>query len=136
MSPTYLNINKPNKVDYSLYLVTDSNLIPPGADFFEQVEKAISGGDVSIVQIREKNIDTSVYIERARKLHEITKKYNVPLIVNDRVDVAVAIDAEGIHVGQDDMSKLFDIFVLFFNSNLELTLSEVSLNPYKLTAHY
>lgn len=110
-SSSFINVNEPKKVDYSLYLVTDSNLIPKGADFFDQVEKAISKGSVTIVQLREKDIDTSVFIDRARKLHKITKKYNIPLIINDRVDVAVAVDAEGVHVGQDDMSKS-----LFFSS--------------------
>lgn len=105
MSTQTANVNKPKKVNYSLYLVTDSNLVPKGSDLFTQVEKAISGGNVTIVQLREKDIDTGDFTERARKLHEITKKYNVPLIINDRVDVAVAIDAEGIHVGQDDMGK-------------------------------
>lgn len=97
------NVHKPKKIDYSLYLVTDSTMIPEGSDLFTHVEKAISKGSVTIVQLREKNIETNDFILRAKKLHEITKKYNVPLIINDRVDVALAIDAEGVHVGQDDM---------------------------------
>lgn len=59
---------------------------------------------VTIVQYRDKTSDTAVQVETARKLHSITQKYGVPLLINDRVDVAVAIDAEGVHLGQDDMS--------------------------------
>lgn len=95
----------PKKVDYSLYLVTDSTMIPEGSDLFTHVEKAVSNGAVTIVQLREKDIETRDFVEKARKLHAITKKYNVPLIINDRVDVALAIDAEGVHVGQDDLGK-------------------------------
>ena len=93
------------EIDYSLYLVTDSLLIPEGSDLFTQVEKALSGGSVTIVQHREKNIETNDFIQRATKLHEITKRYSVPLIINDRADIAVAIDAEGVHVGQNDLGK-------------------------------
>lgn len=95
----------PKKVDYTLYLVTDSTMLPPGTDFFEQVEKTLANGAVTIVQLREKNIDTKDFVAKAKKLHEITKKYNVPLIINDRVDVALACDAEGVHVGQEDLGK-------------------------------
>lgn len=94
-----------SKVDYSLYLVTDSLLIPEGSDLFTQVEKALSGGAVTIVQHREKNIETNDFIQRATKLQEITKKYGVPLIINDRADVAAAINADGVHVGQNDLGK-------------------------------
>lgn len=58
---------------------------------------------VTIVQYREKHADSGILIETARKLHEITKAYNVPLLINDRVDVALAAGAEGVHLGQDDM---------------------------------
>lgn len=59
-----------------------------------------------MVQYREKSNDTGVMVETARKLHHITKKFNVPLLINDRIDVALAIGAEGVHIGQDDMSLL------------------------------
>ncbi|GMM35214.1 bifunctional hydroxyethylthiazole kinase/thiamine-phosphate diphosphorylase [Saccharomycopsis crataegensis] len=97
-----LTIDK-NTIDYSLYLVTNSEIVPESLDFYDQVEKALQNG-VTIVQLREKNLDTDHFIDRARKLHQITKKYNVPLLINDRIDVALAIDAEGVHVGQDDMA--------------------------------
>ena len=60
---------------------------------------------VTIVQYRDKTARTRDLIETARKLHEITKEFAVPLLINDRVDVALAIDAEGIHIGQDDMGQ-------------------------------
>jgi thiamine-phosphate diphosphorylase/hydroxyethylthiazole kinase len=56
-----------------------------------------------VVQYRDKTSDTGVLVETAKKLHAITQRYNVPLIINDRVDVALASGAEGVHLGQDDM---------------------------------
>ncbi|KAI9288545.1 Hydroxyethylthiazole kinase family-domain-containing protein [Umbelopsis sp. AD052] len=91
------------QVDYTLYLVTERSLLPDGHDFLAHLESCLKGG-VSLVQLREKNLDTRPFIELARKTKEITQKYNVPLIINDRVDVALAVDAEGVHVGQDDMT--------------------------------
>ncbi|CAG7945678.1 unnamed protein product [Penicillium salamii] len=90
-------------VDLSLYLVTDSTpAILKGRDLCSVVEQAIQGG-VTVVQYRDKSNDTGALVETARKLHQVTKKYNVPLLINDRVDVALAIGAEGVHLGQDDM---------------------------------
>ncbi|CAG8364331.1 unnamed protein product [Penicillium salamii] len=92
-------------VDLSLYLVTDSTpAILKGRDLCTVVEQAIQGG-VTVVQYRDKSNDTGALVETARKLHQVTKKYNVPLLINDRVDVALAIGAEGVHLGQDDMTK-------------------------------
>ncbi|CDK29525.1 unnamed protein product [Kuraishia capsulata CBS 1993] len=88
--------------DLSVYLVTNAEMVPEGIDFVTQVERAIEGG-VTIVQLREKNLETREFIERARQVHKLTKKAGIPLIINDRVDVALAIDCEGVHVGQDDM---------------------------------
>lgn len=58
---------------------------------------------VTIVQYRDKKSDTAVQVETAKKLHGITRAYNVPLLINDRVDVALAAGVEGVHLGQDDM---------------------------------
>lgn len=66
---------------------------------------SISTG-VTVVQYRDKHSDTGVLISTAEKLHKITQVYNVPLIINDRVDVALAVGAEGVHLGQDDMSAV------------------------------
>jgi len=68
------------------------------------IEKSIDAcSGVTIVQYRDKTSDTGALVETATKLHDITKRYNVPLIINDRVDVAIASGAEGVHLGQDDM---------------------------------
>ncbi|KAL2870896.1 uncharacterized protein BJX67DRAFT_369833 [Aspergillus lucknowensis] len=92
------------KLNLSLYLVTDSTpAILKGRDLCAVVEEALKGG-VTVVQYRDKKSDTGVQIETARKLHRITQAHGVPLIINDRVDVALAIGAEGVHLGQDDMS--------------------------------
>ncbi|TPX32279.1 hypothetical protein SmJEL517_g04578 [Synchytrium microbalum] len=88
-------------VDYSLYLVTDSELLGVGS-IGEMVKEAIAGG-VTLVQLREKKMDTGAFIELARSIKAICKEAGVPLLINDRIDVALAIDADGVHIGQDDM---------------------------------
>lgn len=93
------------KVDYCLYLVTDSTpAILGDADICEVVEAALKGG-VTCVQYRDKTSDTSVLVSTGRKLHQITQRYNVPLLINDRIDVALAVGCEGVHIGQDDLGK-------------------------------
>lgn len=77
-------------------------MIPEGASFLGQVRLAVENG-ATIVQLREKNILSREFVERAREVLEITRPRGIPLIINDRVDVALAVDAEGVHVGQDDM---------------------------------
>lgn len=89
-----------NKIDLSLYLVTDKS--SDVEKFLKTIEEAIKGG-VSVVQIREKTSETLDFYNLALRVKEITTKYNVPLIINDKVDVALAIDADGVHVGQSDM---------------------------------
>lgn len=94
-----------SKTDYSLYLVTDSTpAILGGKDIVQVVESALKGG-VTCVQYREKHADTGDLIATAKKLHAVTQKYNVPLLINDRVDVALAVGCEGVHIGQDDIGK-------------------------------
>ena len=87
--------------DSTLYFITDSTGLDEEV-FLQKIESALKGG-VTLLQIREKDKSTREYIELANKVHNITKKYNVPLIVDDRLDVAMAIDAEGVHLGQSDM---------------------------------
>ena len=87
--------------DSSLYFITDSSGFEE-SEFLYRVEQALQGG-ATLLQLREKNKTTREYIELAQKVHTIAKGYNVPLIIDDRVDVALAIDAEGVHVGQSDM---------------------------------
>lgn len=85
-----------------LYLVTDS-VILKGRDFYNCIEEALKGG-VTILQLREKESSGKEFLEKAYKLRELTKKYNVTFIINDRVDIALLVDADGVHVGQSDIS--------------------------------
>ncbi len=89
------------KFNPSLYFITDSTSFGE-EEFLYRVEKALQGG-VTLLQLREKEKSTRAYIELAEKVHAISKRYNVPLIIDDRVDVALAINAEGVHVGASDM---------------------------------
>lgn len=89
------------KFDSSLYFITDSTNYSE-EEFLCRVEQALQGG-ATLLQLREKEKSTREYIELAEKVHAVAKRYNVPLIIDDRVDVALAIDAEGVHVGASDM---------------------------------
>ena len=88
-------------IDYTLYLVTDRDLFP-GIRLAAAVEQAIRGG-VTVVQLREKNACSRDFHTIAREVKEITDRYSVPLIINDRLDIALAVDAAGAHIGQDDL---------------------------------
>ncbi|ORX49968.1 Hydroxyethylthiazole kinase [Piromyces finnis] len=90
-------------IDISLYLVTDSSLVPKGKTLAQVVEEAIEGG-VTFVQLREKDCETREFIEKAFEIKNVCQKHNVPFVINDRIDVALAVDADGIHLGQKDMS--------------------------------
>ena len=90
-------------VNYSLYLVTDSSATILGNKHLPSVVEAAIEGGVTVVQYRDKKSDTADLIRMGKQLHAITKRHNVPLLINDRVDVAQAIGAEGVHLGQDDM---------------------------------
>lgn len=87
--------------DLSLYLVTDRSL-SLGRPLETVVEEAVRGG-VTMVQLREKDASTLDFYNQAMKLKSILKSYNVPLIINDRLDIALACDAGGLHIGQSDM---------------------------------
>ena len=89
-------------LDTSLYFITDSTLYGE-KEFLHRVEAALQGG-VTILQLREKNRSTREYIALAEKVHTLTRRYSVPLIIDDRVDVALAADAEGVHLGAEDMT--------------------------------
>ncbi len=88
-------------IDYSLYLVTDRKL-SRGRSTVEIVTAAVHGG-VTCVQLREKTCSTLEFIEHAFALKDLLKSTGVPLIINDRVDVALAVEADGVHLGQTDM---------------------------------
>ena len=87
-----------------LYLVTDSDILK-GRDFYKVIEDSMKAG-VTMVQLREKDADGKEFLEKAMKLIELTRKYNVSFIINDRVDIAMLCDADGIHVGQSDIDAV------------------------------
>ena len=88
-------------IDYSLYLVTDRSL-SKGRATREIVQAAVAGG-VTCVQLREKDCGTREFIDEALALRPLLRDHNIPLIINDRLDVALAVEADGVHLGQRDM---------------------------------
>ncbi len=89
------------KFDSSLYFITDSTGYTE-AEFLRRVEQGLRGG-ATLLQLREKDRTTREYLDLAGKVHAIARRYDVPLIIDDRVDVALAAGAEGVHLGQTDM---------------------------------
>ena len=89
------------KFDPSLYFITDSTLYGE-EEFLQRVEAALRGG-VTLMQLREKERSTREYMAVAEKVHKLAKSFGVPLIIDDRLDVAMAVDAEGVHLGQSDL---------------------------------
>ncbi len=87
-----------------LYAVTDRAWVGKQS-LYEQVEAALQNG-ATCVQLREKELDEESFLEEARELAKLCRRYGVPFIVNDNVDIAIACDADGIHVGQEDMAAL------------------------------
>lgn len=90
-----------SNINYGTYLVTDTDMCPR-EKLASVVTEAIKGG-VTIVQLREKEISTRDFYNEALEVKKICAEYNLPLIINDRLDIALAVDADGIHVGQSDM---------------------------------
>ncbi|KAI9342945.1 thiamine monophosphate synthase/TENI-domain-containing protein [Obelidium mucronatum] len=90
------------KVDVSLYLVTDSSVLPAGKTLADSVREAIHGG-ASIVQLREKKLIARDFLATARIINSVCKEENVPFIINDRIDIALACGADGVHIGQEDI---------------------------------
>lgn len=86
--------------DTTMYFITDSTGFGE-EEFLRRTEAALLGG-VTLLQLREKEKSVREYIDLARKVHSLTRKYGVPMIIDDRVDVAMAVDAEGVHLGQRD----------------------------------
>ena len=89
------------EIDYSLYLVIGSDNVSEGK-ICSSIEDAIKGG-CTLVQLREKYATSREFIETAKQVKIVTDKYNIPLIINDRIDIAMAINADGIHIGQSDL---------------------------------
>lgn len=90
-----------SEIDYSLYLVTDRELMS-AETIEESVEQAVRGG-CTLVQLREKTASSREFFETATRVRDLTRRMGVPLIINDRVDIALAVDADGVHVGQSDL---------------------------------
>ena len=88
-------------LDTSLYFITDSTGLSE-EEFLRRTEAALQGG-VTLLQLREKNRTTREYLSLAEKVHALTRRYGVPLLIDDRLDVAMAMDAEGVHLGQSDL---------------------------------
>lgn len=89
------------EIDYTLYLVTDRTLMS-SATVEESVEQAVLGG-CTLVQLREKEASSLAFYETARRIRAVTARLGVPLLINDRMDIALAVDADGVHVGQGDL---------------------------------
>ena len=89
------------KIDYSLYLVTDRSFLKDKS-IAESVEEAIKGG-VTLVQVREKDTSSRDFYKVALEIKQVTDKYKIPLIIDDRIDIALAVDAAGVHLGQSDL---------------------------------
>jgi thiamine-phosphate pyrophosphorylase len=85
-------------IDFNLYLITDRKQLPPGRDFVETVAAALAGG-VQAVQLREKDLAAAELYPLARELRALTTRYGARLLINDRLDVALAVEADGVHLG-------------------------------------
>ena len=111
---------KMQKEDLLLYAVTDRHWLN-GETLYSQVEKTLEGG-TTFVQLREKELDEAHFLEEAKKIKELCDRYHVPFVINDNVDIALEIDADGVHVGQSDM-EAGDV-----RANLDRTRSLVYLH--------
>lgn len=92
---------KLDKKNLKLYAITDRTWLR-GRTLEEQVKESLDGG-VTILQLREKHLSEIEFLEEAKKIKKLCREYNVPFIINDSIDVALKCDADGVHVGQDDM---------------------------------
>ncbi len=90
-----------DKKDLLLYAVTDRHWLD-GRTLYDVVRESLDGGG-TFVQLREKSLDEESFLEEAKDLQKLCREYNVPFVINDNVDIAVAMNADGVHVGQSDM---------------------------------
>ena len=95
---------KCDKKDLLLYAVTDRHWLN-GETLYSQVEKVLKGG-ATFIQLREKNLDEDTFLEEAIEIQKLCKSYHVPFVINDNVDIALKMNADGVHVGQSDMEAL------------------------------
>lgn len=94
-----------DKKDLILYAVTDRAYLKD-MTLYEQVEDALKGG-ATFVQLREKELDDETFLKEAFEIKELCRKYNVPFVINDNVDIAVKVNADGVHIGQKDMEACY-----------------------------
>ena len=93
---------KVNADEMTLYAVTDRTWTKE-MTLMEQVREALEGG-ITFLQLREKHLSEEEFIQEAKEMKELAKSYHVPFVINDNIKVALAVDADGVHIGQDDMS--------------------------------
>ncbi len=96
-------INRPINEKMKLYAVTDRSWLKNGESLFDQVERALKGG-ATFIQLREKNMSHEDFLAEALSIKRLTDSYGVPFVINDDVEIAALCDADGVHVGQDDMT--------------------------------
>ncbi|MFL0248118.1 thiamine phosphate synthase [Candidatus Clostridium stratigraminis] len=111
------------EIDYRLYLVTDRVFLG-NKSLKDAVSEAIEGG-VTFIQIREKDISTRAFYNIASEVKEVTDYYKVPLVINDRIDIAQAIDADGVHLGQSDMPIQIARKILGKNKIIGISVEDV-----------
>ena len=99
-----MKLSNTTKEELLLYGVTDRAWLN-GETLYSQVEKALKGG-ATFMQLREKKLDEESFLKEAIEIKELCRKYNVPFVINDNVDIALEMDADGVHVGQSDMEAL------------------------------
>jgi thiamine-phosphate pyrophosphorylase len=93
---------KSNKIDFRLYLITDRKLFADSGEMFTAVEDALKAG-VKAIQLREKDLSTRELLDLAYRMRELTTSYNAKLFINDRADIAMCVNADGVHLGQNSM---------------------------------
>jgi thiamine-phosphate pyrophosphorylase len=113
-----------NKTNLSLMYVTDDS-ITNDANFFEILEAALKGG-ASCIQLREKTCDTKTFYNRALHTKALCESYHIPLIINDRVDIALAVNADGVHLGQTDLPYKIAREVLGSTKTIGLSVSNIT----------
>ena len=117
--------------DYTLYLVTDRQLMSCDS-LTEAVEQAILGG-CTMIQLREKELPSLEFYNQAVAVKQVTDKYHIPLIINDRIDIAMAVQATGVHIGQHDLPSAAVRKVIGENMLLGVSASSIAE---AIQAHY
>lgn len=90
------------RIDFSLYLITDRHSLPPGRELLATVREALQGG-VRAVQLREKDLSAAELLPLALALRRLTREFSARLLINDRIDLALAVDADGVHLGSHSL---------------------------------